>query len=84
MAWRKETPPPSVPIIPAGEKCDAACEWPGQVRVRKVCSELCERNGEPHLFAVLRDLLFCTSHFRTHEGALRLDGWTQVPPGGAL
>jgi hypothetical protein len=85
MAWHRGTPPPPSVYVPppseAGEKCDR-CDWPGQVRVIKTTSELCDRNGEPHVFGVLIELVFCTNHYRAYEAALRQSGWSQAGAGG--
>jgi hypothetical protein len=85
MAWHRGTPPPP-PVYPppaseAGDTCDR-CGWPGQVRLVKTISELCDRDGEPHVFGRLAELVLCTSHYRTHEAALRQDGWRESSTAG--
>jgi hypothetical protein len=85
MAWHRGTPPPE-PLLPppasqAGDKCDR-CDWPGQVRLRKTVSHLCDSHDEPHVFGKIAELVLCSSHYRTHEAALRLDGWRETSTTG--
>lgn len=80
MAWHRGTPPPPPVYVPptseAGDKCDR-CDWPGQIRLVKTIGQACDGGGEPHVFGKRVELVLCTSHYRTHEAALRLDGWSQ-------